>query len=228
VALGRRELRAVAVAGVLSLVAIGVVGSQSAIGLDPSIVGLAYLGLAGAVAIRLGSVPFHLWVARSSDTAPPVALPLVLAWAPAVFVVITLGWTSGAIQPLGETFPVERALIAVIAALTVVLGAAAAAVNPDLEHVVGYSIVSDGALALLALAALDPGSWAATRSWLLAFVVAKTAFAAWVAAIHFSFGARQISELGGWARRSPLLALGLVGVFVAGLARRGWRYSRLG
>jgi hypothetical protein len=217
----RRELRALVAASILGLAAAGIASSQSAIGLDPAIVGLAFVSFVGAAAIRLGSIPFHLWVARAADTTPPLGLSLVMAWAPAGFVAVVLAWLNASIAPLGESFATERALIVLVAAMTIVLGSVAATLHADLEHVVGYSIVADGAIALLGLAVLDPAAWGPTRTWILTFALAKSAFAAWVAAVHFTYGARQVGELDGWARRSPLLGLGLLGVVIASVGLPG-------
>jgi NADH-quinone oxidoreductase subunit N len=217
----RRELRALIAACVLALGAAGIASGQAAIGLDPTVVGLALVAFVGAAAIRLGAIPFHLWVARAADTTPPIALSLVMAWAPAAFVGVTLAWLHTSIVPLGESFWSERAVIVLVAGLTIVLGSVAATVHADLEHVVGYSIVADGAVALLGLAVLDPAAWGPTREWLLAFALAKTAFAAWVAAVHSTYGARQLGELDGWARRSPVLGVGLLAVFLASVGLPG-------
>ncbi|MDP9483686.1 MAG: hypothetical protein M3P84_10745, partial [Chloroflexota bacterium] len=95
------------------------------------------------------------------------------------------------------------------------LGAAAAWLQDDLEHVVGYSIVQDAGFVILGLAILDPVAWQPTRTWVLVFVVAKTAFAAWAIAVRTRFGSRRIADLGGWARRSPGLAVALVVIALA-------------
>jgi NADH:ubiquinone oxidoreductase subunit 2 (subunit N) len=217
----RREFRALVAACILGVGAAGIASSQSALGLDPAVVGLAFVAFVAGAAIRLGSIPFHLWVARAADTAPPVGLPLVMAWAPAGFVAVTLAWLNTSILPLEESLSIERAVILLVAATTIVLASAAATLHADLEHIVGYSIVADGAVALLGLAVLDPGAWGSTRTWLITFALAKTGFAAWVAAIHYSFGARQLGELDGWARRSPVLGLALLAVFVASIGLPG-------
>jgi len=217
----RRELRALVAACVLGIGAAGIASSQSAIALDPAVVGLAFIAFVAGAAIRLGSIPFHLWVARAADTAPSVGLPLVMAWAPAGFVAVTLAWLNTSILPLGESLSVERAVILLVAATTIVIASAVATLHEDLEHIVGYSIVADGAVALLGLAVLDPAAWGLTRTWLITFALAKTGFAAWVAAVHYSYGARQLGELDGWARRSPVLGLALLAVFAASIGLPG-------
>ncbi|HTC86264.1 MAG TPA: hypothetical protein VK656_06145, partial [Candidatus Acidoferrum sp.] len=71
VAVAARELRAIAVAGGLVLLATAWVGRPlDTLVADPPVFGLAYLAVAVGVAMRFGAIPFHLWVARVADTAP--------------------------------------------------------------------------------------------------------------------------------------------------------------
>jgi len=215
-----RELRALVVAGALGLAATAAVaGPLAAVRLNPELIGLAYLAFAVAVAIRLGAIPFHLWAARVADAAPEVGLPLIMAWGPAAFAAVALAWADGAVAPLGQSLGLERGLIVVIGAVSIGLGTAAAAAHDDLEHVVGYSIVADAGIILLGIAVLDPAAWEPTRIWLLAFVAGKSAFAAWAAAMRATFGTNRLTELRGWARRAPILALALGAIVVAGV---GW------
>jgi hypothetical protein len=50
-------------------------------------------------------------------------------------------------------------------------------------------------------------------------VVGRSAFAAWVVAIHGGFGTRRLPELTGWARRAPVLGISLVLIAIASI---GW------
>ena len=217
---GVRELRALALAGALAIVATAwlarPLGDLIA---APAVFGLAYVAFAVAVAIRFGAIPFHLWAARVADAAPGVALPLLLAWGPAAFAAVALTWIDQSVAPLALDLGGERALIATIGAVSVVLGIIAAWIQDDLEHVVGYTIVADAGFVVLGLAAFDPAVWEPSRTWILVFVVGRSAFAAWAVAIHGGFGTRRLPELGGWARRAPVLALALVVIAVASV---GW------
>jgi hypothetical protein len=217
---GVRELRAVAVAGALAIVATAWLARP----LDdlvaaPAVFGFAYLAFAVAVAIRFGAIPFHLWAARLADAAPGVALPLLMAWGPAAFAAVALVWIDQSVAPLALPIGGERSLIATIGAASVVLGIVAALIQDDLEHIVGYTIAADAGFVVLGLAAFDPAVWEPSRTWLLVFVVGRSAFAAWVVAIHGGFGTRRLPELAGWARRAPVLAIALVIVAVAAI---GW------
>ncbi len=208
---GAHELRSIAVAGMLGLVAVTWVarlpGSST---LDPAVVGLAYLAMVVAVALRFSVVPFHAWAGRLSQSAPETALPLLLAWAPAGLGVVALTWVDVSIVPLGLPLGIERGVVVAIGAVGLVLGTFAAWIQDDVEHVVGYSIAQDAGFVILGLAALGPSSWEPARTWILVFVLAKTALAAWALALHATYGTRRLDDLTGWARRSPILGLAFV------------------
>jgi NADH:ubiquinone oxidoreductase subunit 2 (subunit N) len=217
---GVRELRALAVAGALAMIATAWLARPLGdLITAPAVFGLAYLAFAVAVAIRFGAIPFHLWAARVADAAPGVALPLLLAWGPAAFAAVALAWIDQSVAPLALPLTGERSLIATIGAVTVVLGILAAWIQDDLEHVVGYTIVADAGFIVLGLAAFDPAVWEPSRTWILIFVVGRSAFAAWAVAIHGGFATRRLPELAGWVRRAPVLAAALVLIAVSAI---GW------
>ena len=218
-----REFRAIAIAGAMALVGMAWIARPlGPLAEEPTVFGLAYLAVALAAAIRFGEIPFHRWAARLADSAPEIALPLLLAWAPAGFAVVALAWTDRSIAPLLLPLDVERAMVLSVGVLSIVLGAVAAWLQDDLEHVVGYSILQDAGFVMLGLAILDPSAWLPTRTWILVFVVAKTAFATWAVALRTRFGTRRIPELDGWARRSPGLAIALLLIVVATIGLPGF------
>ena len=220
VAIAARELRAISIAGALAIVATAWVARPlGPIEAQPVLLGLAYLGFALAVAVRFGAIPFHAWAARLSDSAPEPALPFLMAWGPATLGIVALAWVGSAVVPFAEPLGLERGLVLAVAGATLLLGAFAAWIQDDVEHIVGYSIVQDAGFVLLALAALDPRAWEPAREWVIAFVLAKSAFAGWAVAVRTAFGTRRVPELGGWARRSPLLGLALLAIAVASI---GW------
>ncbi len=216
---GIREARAVVVAGTLAIAATAWFGRDlSQLAAQPVVFGLAYLAFAIAVAIRFGAIPFHLWVARLADAAPETALPILTALAPAAFAIVALAWIDASVAPLLVDLDAARDLVLAIAIASIVLAALAALVQDDLEHVVGYSIVGDAGVIILALAVLDPAAWAPARTWVMAFVVGRAAFAAWAAGIRVTFSTGRLGDLRGWATRSPILAvaLGLVAIAAVG------------
>lgn len=219
---GIRELRAVVVAGTMAIVATAWIGRDlSGLDAQPAVFGLAYLGVALAVAIRFGAIPFHLWAARLTDAVPETGLPIITVLAAAPFAIVGLSWADSSVAPLLVDIGIERGLVLAVAVASIVLAALAALVQDDLEHVVGYSIVGDAGVALLALAALDQEAWAPARIWILALVVTRSAFAAWAAAVRLGLGSGRIVELRGWVLRSPLLAVAFGLVVLAGIGLPG-------
>lgn len=222
---GSRELRALAIAGGLGIAAIAWLGRPLGDAGPGPVLGIAYLAVAVAAAIRLGTIPFHLSAARVADSAPGVALPLLLAWLPGAFAAVALVWVDRSVASLAIPLTTERGLVAAVGAATIILGVVAAWIQDDLEHVVGYAIVAGGGYLVLGLATLDPGVGDATRRWLLVLAVAGSALGAWVVAIHGGFRTRRLPELAGWARRSPVLGASLVLIAVATIgwpAMSGW------
>ena len=217
---GTRVLRATAVSGTMAIAAAAWIGRDlSELAAQPIVFGLAYLAFALAVAIRFGAIPAHRWAARLTDAVPETTLPLVTAIAPAALAIIALAWADASIAPLALDLTSVRFVVLAVAIASIFLASVAAFIQDDIEHIVGYAIVGDAGVVMLAVAALDPEAWAPARIWILAFVVARSAFAAWAAATRATFGTGRVTELRGWAIRAPILGvvLGLVVVASIGL-----------
>ena len=220
---GLRDLRAVVVAGAMAIAATAWIGRDLAdLVAQPVVFGLAYLAFALAVAIRFGAIPFHILVGRLTDAVPETGLPILIAWGPASLAIVGLAWVDASIAPLPVDIGPERAIVVAIAIASIVLATFAAWIQDDLEHVVGYSIVGDAGVVMLAFAALDPAAWTPGRTWILAFVVTRSAFAGWAAVMRDSFWTGSLPDLRGWAIRSPLLAVSLVVIVVASIGLPGF------
>ena len=219
---GVRVLRAAIVAGTMAIAATAWIGRDlSDLAAQPVVFGLAFLAMALAVAIRFGAIPLHGWAARLTDAVPETTLPLVTAWAPSALAIVAVAWADSSIAPLLVDVESARMVVLGIAILSIVLAALAAWIQDDLEHLVGYAIIGDAGVVMLAVAALDPAAWAPARMWILAFVVARSALAAWAAATRTTFSTGRIPDLTGWAIRSPLLATTFVVTVLAGVGLPG-------
>ena len=169
---GIRETRAVIVAGALAIAATAWFGRDlSQLAAQPVVFGLAYLAFAVAVAMRFGAIPFHLWAARLTDVVPETALPILTAMAPASLAIVALAWTDAVGHAAAGDARPARCSCSAIAVASIFLAAIAAFVQDDLEHVLGYSIIGDAGVVMLALATLIPEAWAPARTWILIFVV---------------------------------------------------------
>ncbi|HEY2888593.1 MAG TPA: proton-conducting transporter membrane subunit, partial [Candidatus Limnocylindrales bacterium] len=217
-----QQVRLIAVAGLLAFVAVAwAAPALSGIGSDPAAFGLADLAIVLAVAVRFGAIPFHRPVARLTDSAPGLALPLLLVWGPAALAVVVLGATDGSTMTFLVPGGIGQALTVAVAAASLLLGAVGAWLQDDLEHVVGYSIIQDAGFVLLGLAIGGPTAHEPARVWLLVLVAAKTAFATWATVVEARFGTARLPDLGGWGRRSPLLGVALLGIVIATIGAPG-------
>lgn len=193
---------------------------------------LAVLGIVAAVALRSGLIPAHVWAARFTEGVSPLAIPAALIWGPAAFMLVGLDWAQVAIGPM-TLDPVIRALIIGAGVASVVIGGLAALLHDDLEHILGYSILQDAGVAILAFASLHTEAADGARDWLLASATVKTALAAWVAAMRSTFGAHRLVDLRGWVNRAPGLAVAIGLIFLGavglpGMAIFGARFALIG
>ncbi|HEX3264536.1 MAG TPA: proton-conducting transporter membrane subunit [Candidatus Limnocylindrales bacterium] len=217
-------------AGLLGMAAIAVgaspagpLGIAGANANDPTVqavAGLALLAMVGAVAIRCSLIPLHVWAARFMEGVSPLAIPAAFAWGGAAFILVAIDWSQVALGPSATADPV-RGLIIGLSFVSLVLGGLAAMVHDDIEHVLGYSILQDAGVAILAFASLEPQVAAAARNWLLASATIKTALAAWATVVRSAYGGHRLADLGGWARHSPALGISFAGILVAAVGLPG-------
>jgi NADH:ubiquinone oxidoreductase subunit 2 (subunit N) len=239
VAAAARELRVTLVGGAVLLASLAVVPIasrlvllQSGVGLDEAAeaaggvagptMGLVTLAVALVVVGRWGMLPLHVRVSRLTDIVPPETLPLLLAWVPVPLTVVAFATVDRLIAPLALPFDGERIILVLLAVGTMAGASLAAYFHDDLRHAVGYLVVADAGLLLLAIAALDPQAWGPGRAWVVALAASKTALGAWAAVVENRFETRSIPELRGWVRRAPLLAAGLVVTIFATFGIPGW------
>jgi formate hydrogenlyase subunit 3/multisubunit Na+/H+ antiporter MnhD subunit len=150
----------------------------------------------------------------------PLAIPAAFAWGSAAFVLVALDWSQVALGP-DAAGDVESMLIIGLSLLSLVLGGLAAMVHDDIEHVLGYSILQDAGIAVLAFASLEPEVAAAARNWLVASATIKTGLAAWAAVVRATYGGHRLEDLGGWARHSPVLGISFGALLVAAVGLPG-------
>jgi len=219
-----RQLRLIGLATALAVVGMAwLAGRAGIIVTEPVAVGSALLLVAAAVAARMGALPFHGLTARLVSAGPLPPIVAVTAWLPAAFALAAAAWSSTTFGPFGEQAPSEaRALIVLLAVLTLAVGTTAASLADGIPRAVAYAIVADGGFALLALATVGPDAAAAARTWLVCNALAKTALVAWAIAMDGSTGTTRLADLRGWARRAPVLGGALAVVAAATYGLPGW------
>jgi Proton-conducting membrane transporter len=197
---------------------------------DPAGAAAGLLLVATAVALFMGALPFHTVSVRASVSAPLALTAARGVWLPAAFALAAVAWDQRVLAPSvalsgvvgAPLFADARAVVAVVAVITMAGGALAATFHDDVRHVLAYALVGDAGLALLAFASADPAAASAAAAWLPVNAVARTALVTWTIALVLARGTDIVDELDGWARTSPLLAAGLIGVAAATFGLPGW------
>ncbi len=202
-------VRALVIASALSIAGIAL-GSLTIGGPDPDATSgrLAFVGVAGGLALRSAAVPLHGWAARLSDAVPAPTLAPLLAWLPAVAGVVALIWADASASPFAAELEFERALLILVGIATIGLASLASWVVDDIGHIVTYQAIAAAGLTLLGIAAIDPCDLGADAR-LDRRRGGRRHRAGRLArrARRHRPGRGSLPDLGGWARRSPILAV---------------------
>lgn len=168
--------------------------------------GLVVVGLA----FKMGAVPAHAWMPDVAEGAPAPVAAFVTA-APKLGAAIALGRL---VMVLPESAVGWRALVAVLAAVTMTFGNVAALWQDDVRRLLGWSAVSQTGYLLMAIVALGRSDLAipALLYFFVAYAAANlTAFGV-VAALR---GQGSRARYAGLASGHPLLAAALVVSFLS-------------
>ena len=197
-----------------ALVFIGVLAAYFAAGLGTfDILELAKHPIAGHIQVWVfplifvgfgvlaGMWPFHTW-APTGHVAAPTAASMLLAG-----VVMKLG-AYGCLRAAMLLFPAGfehwRWVIAWLAVIAIVYGAAVALVQKDFKFIIGYSSVSHMGFVLLGLATLNvTGMSGAILQMFSHGIVASLLFAVVGRMIYDRTHTRQLDELGGLRKALP-------------------------
>jgi NADH:ubiquinone oxidoreductase subunit 2 (subunit N) len=211
--------------GIAVIAAAWLIGRSGPLTFDTVAGGAAAFAMALALGIRMAAVPFHAPAARVVRAAVPLGIPLLLGFLPVLLFLVALSWTHRVLLPQPVDLDTVRFVIAVVGTGSLLLGGLGtlgrSAESDDVEHVISYGIVQDAGMFLLAFAAFDASVWREARMWSLYFLASKVGLAALLAALLATRGTASIRSLEGWARRSPILAIALVGAVAAGLGLPG-------
>jgi NADH-quinone oxidoreductase subunit N len=172
--------------------------------------------LAVGFLFKVAAVPFHMWTpdvyqgSPTSVTAFMAAATKVAAFSVFLRVFVgALGGLAGSWQPV----------IAVVAAITMLAGAALAVVQTDLKRMLAYSSVNHAGYVLIGLAAASSAGISAAMFYLLAyaFIVMGAFLVVQYASRAGATERSSIEDYRGFGRRHPV-AGGLLALFLFSLA----------
>jgi NADH-quinone oxidoreductase subunit M len=192
--------------------------AQLAGGLTPGVQTALFIAIAFALAIKVPIVPFHTWLPDAHVEAP-TAVSVLLAGV--LLKMGSYGFLRFGPQLLPAGFHALTPLIAVLAVVSIVYGAAMALVQTDLKRLVAFSSVSHMGYVMLGIASATViGMTGAVVQMVSHGLIAALLFLL-VGALYERAHTREISAFGGIAKVAPLLAGTLVFASFASLGLPG-------
>jgi len=166
-------------------------------------------------AVLGGIFPFHNW-SPDGHVAAPTAVSMFHAG-----VLMKLGAFAALrvgimLLPLGAEY--WRWLILVLALINIVYGAFIAMVQTDFKYVIGFSSVSHMGLVMFGFATLNKDGLTGSGMQMFSHGVMTALFFAVVGMIYDRAHTREISELGGFSKKMPWVAVAFI---IGGLVSMG-------
>jgi len=196
-----------------------------------------FLALSVGFAIKVPLVPLHTWLPLAHVEAPTAGSVLL---AGVLLKVGSYGFARFNLPMLPEASVLLMPWLLAIALAGVIYGALVALVQGDIKRLVAYSSVSHMGLVMAGLFALNRLSIEGGVLQMINHGLSTGGLFAVVGMLYERYHTRQIAELGGLARRLPILAFfavvlalssiavpglnGFVGEFLVllGVFQRGW------
>jgi NADH-quinone oxidoreductase subunit N len=167
------------------------------------VLGLTFIVV--AVAFKLGTVPFHMWLPDVYEGAP-TSVTLFIGTAPKIaYFALTLRLLA---QGLAGTAGEWTQMLAALAVLTLVFGNVVALVQTNIKRLLAYSTIANVGFIVLGFVAGTPDGYAAALYYTLVYVlVALGSFGVVLLASAKGFECDRLDDFKGLHKRDPLLAL---------------------
>lgn len=167
---------------------------------------LGVLFILSALAFKVGSVPFQLWVPDVYQGAPTPVTAFLSVGSKAAGVAVLLRVLFSVLPGWNE----ERILIfSTLAVMTMIYGHFGALRQDNIKRLFGYSGIAHAGYLLLGAASGTINGTAHILLYLIAYALANLAAFYVITICGRAFESDQISHYGGLARKSPFLAASL-------------------
>jgi NADH-quinone oxidoreductase subunit N len=170
---------------------------------------------------KVAAAPFHLWAPDAYQGAPtPSAAFIASSSKVASFfvfaMVMVLGLAGGEAHSAGQNAAGWVPVIAVVAALSMLLGNLAAIVQSSVRRLLAYSAIGHAGYMLLGILSHSPAGLRALLYYVITYALAAMGAFGVLAALEEE-GVDQLTDFAGLSRRAPLLAVCML-VFLLSLA----------
>ncbi|HEV8582632.1 MAG TPA: NADH-quinone oxidoreductase subunit N [Thermoanaerobaculia bacterium] len=168
------------------------------------LVPLGWLMLAAGLFFKVAAVPFHIWTPDVYVGAPtPVTAWLAVASKAASFAILLRIFYEG----LGSVKVEWQAVVAVVAAVTMIWGNIAALTQQNVKRMLAYSSIAHAGYVLIGVLAVSQvGLWSVIFYLLAYSFITLGAFGTVILLERKEYAGETIADYAGLARRSPFLA----------------------
>jgi NADH-quinone oxidoreductase subunit N len=171
--------------------------------------------LAVGLLFKISAVPFHFWTPDVYQGAPTAVTGFMAAATKAAAFVVLLRLFYVALGGLSEDWV---PLLAIVAAVTMLVGSVLALTQTDVKRMLAYSSIAHAGFLLVGMVSADPDGTGAVLFYLLAYGVATVGAFAVVTLVRDAGGeATHLSQWAGLGRRSPVLG-GVFALFLLSFA----------
>lgn len=215
--------------------AIGTLGPEFAKGSPVAAACLAF-----GVLAKSAQVPLHFWLPRAMVAPTPVSAYLHSAALVAAGLFVLLR-----VHPILVGAPVVLSALALVGAVSILVGGALALVSDELKSILAYSTIAQYGYAVVMVGLGGDAGLLGAITFIMAHGICKCALFLTAGVIQVQLGETRLSKLGGMAREAPLLAtvsavaaLGLAGLpgtigffkdemFFSASHRNGWLWTSI-
>jgi NADH-quinone oxidoreductase subunit N len=158
---------------------------------------------------KLSAVPFHMWAPDIYEGAPlPVTAYLAIGSKTAAFALL-LRLAAEGLVPASDRWEQWQIILAVLAALTMIVGNLVALAQRNIKRLMAYSSIGHVGFVLAGIAALSSGSLLAANAvtfYLVGYAITNMVVFAALISYYNKTGQEEIADFAGMADRQPFLA----------------------
>ncbi|XDZ64575.1 NADH-quinone oxidoreductase subunit NuoN [Alphaproteobacteria bacterium LSUCC0684] len=189
--------------------------SQSLSGSVSSGAVIGIIFVISGMAFKISAAPFHMWTPDVYEGSPTIVTAFFAIVPKVAAMALFLRITYGMLAPVPGVW---QQVVAVIAVLSMVVGALAAIMQTDLKRLMAYSSIAHMGYALVGLSAATTGAVSAVMIYMLIYVISSIGvFAIILNLTREGEAVHRISDLKGYSRSHPLHAACLL-VFMFSMA----------
>lgn len=178
-----------------------------------AVIGIIFV-IAGT-AFKISAAPFHMWTPDVYEGSPTIVTAFFAIVPKVAAMALFLRVTYGMLGPVPETW---RQVVAIIAVLSMVVGALSAIMQSDLKRLMAYSSIAHMGYALVGMSAANDGAVSAVMLYMLIYVISSIGvFALILNLTREGEAVHRINDLKGYSRSHPLHAACLL-VFMFSMA----------